>query len=63
VTIAKRPSGEAGWRQQRHISEKPKAEYFFAGLWTTQISLNRLAKFDFTRHAFGGRLRRSTAAR
>jgi hypothetical protein len=30
-----------------------EAEYFFRHDWTGQISLNRLAKFDFTRTGFG----------
>ena len=30
-----------------------KAEYFLRGDWTTQISLIRLANFDFARTRFG----------
>jgi hypothetical protein len=30
-----------------------EAEYFLRQDWTGQISLNRLAKFDFTRKRFG----------
>jgi len=49
VTFAIRPSDRAGTTQINHISEKKKEEYFCAEIWTGQISLKRLAKFDFAR--------------
>ena len=41
---------------------KRKAEYFFRQDWTTQISLIRLANFDFTRKWFGQSFRGDASA-
>jgi hypothetical protein len=54
VTIAKRPSSEAGWREGvKVIWERDKAKYFSAQDWTTQIRLKWLDKFRFWRRASG----------
>jgi hypothetical protein len=48
------PLHEAGWREEDTDFEKGKADYFSRPIWTTQITLNRLAKFVLTRNAFCG---------
>src|SRR5712664_942221 len=44
------PLHEAGWREEDTDFEKGKADYFSRPIWTTQITLNRLAKFVLTRN-------------
>jgi hypothetical protein len=50
------PLHEAGWREEDSIFGKGKADYFSRVIWTTQITLNRLAKFARTREALHGAL-------
>jgi hypothetical protein len=51
VTTRNAPHAGAERVQISTISKKTKDKYFCAKDWTTQISLKRLAKFDFTRMA------------
>jgi len=46
------PLHEAGWRDEGTAFEKGEADYFRWAIWTTQITLNRLAKFASARQAF-----------
>ena len=48
------PLHEAGWCEEDTDFEKGKADYLSRPIWTTQITLNRLAKFALTRNAFCG---------
>src|SRR5262249_32800529 len=43
------PLHEAGYMREDTVLGKRKAEYFSREIWTTQISLNRLDKFAFSR--------------
>jgi hypothetical protein len=53
VTIAKRPScGQRNGGKIPTISDFPKAEYFNAQIWTTQITMIPLTKLAFTRTPF-----------
>jgi hypothetical protein len=53
VTIAKRPSCEGRTRELVEvICPTGQAKYFFEEDWTTQITLNRLTKIQFTRMRF-----------
>jgi hypothetical protein len=54
VTIAKRPSCEAGRRDSvMVICPTGKTENFFDQDWTGRNRLNRFSKFDFARKCFG----------
>jgi hypothetical protein len=52
VTVAKRPSCEAGCGQQSTISEKKKQEYFAPRGLTGVTRLIELHKFVFWRNGF-----------
>ena len=45
---------EAGWREDGLICGKCETVYFRRTIWTAQITLNWLTKFDFARGGFGG---------
>jgi hypothetical protein len=45
---------EAGWREDGADLGEMRAVYFCRAIWTTQIALKWLAKFDFARSGFGG---------
>jgi hypothetical protein len=54
VTIAIRPSDEAGWTKVAIERHRREADYFLRKDWTTQISLMRLDKSPFSRTRFFG---------
>jgi hypothetical protein len=43
------------------VPSKGKAEYFSRDIWTSEISLNRLDKFDFWRRRFRAHFQASHA--
>jgi hypothetical protein len=45
---------EAGWREASTYFGKTEVKYFSREDWTAQITLNRLANFDFARTGFFG---------
>jgi len=54
VTIAIRPSDEAGCAKEAVDRDRREADYFLREDWTTQISLMRLDKSPFARARFFG---------
>ena len=46
------PLHEAGWRKENTVSRRDEADYFRSAGWTTQITLEWLVKFDFSRNGF-----------